>query len=250
MRNILITGGSHGLGREIIKAILLAPSQHYPQTIYNLDLDKPEFTHSRLRTIHCDVSDPDSIRSAFDDLPLSLDIVINNAATNHIAMLEDLEVEAWDRVLGVNAKSIFMVCKHALPLLLAAKQANGSAAILNIASDAAHRPMTGSLIYNASKAAVHIMTLQMARELGRRHGITVFGVAPNKMSGTKMSEYVDECVMKTRGWSWDEMHKYQLEGLPAHEETDPAEVAKLIAHTLSHHRAHKFLQGCILPYGG
>ena len=45
-------------------------------------------------------------------------------------------------------------------------------------------PMTCSLAYNASKGAAHIMTLQLARELTKKHGITVFGIAPNKLKGT------------------------------------------------------------------
>ena len=102
---------------------------------------------------------------------------------------------------------------------------------------------------NASKGAAHILTLQMARELTKKHGITVFGISPNKLKGTGMSRDIEEQVMATRGWTAEFARQYQLNSLLAGEETDPAALAEFIAFLLHNKERHKFLTGCILPYG-
>ena len=93
------------------------------------------------------------------------------------------------------------------------------------------------------------MTKQLARELTKKHGITVFGIAPNKMSGTGMSGSIDDQVVKTRGWTKEYAQEYQLNGLLTGEETPPGLLAEFIAYLLQDKEHHKFLTGCILPYG-
>ena len=132
----------------------------------------------------------------------------------------------------------------ALPHLIAAK-----GTVVNIVSNAAHMPMRCSLAYNASKGAAHIMTLQLARELTPKYGITVFGVAPNKMHGTHMSDSIDKQVVLTRGWTKEIAQHYQLSNLLAGEETPPACVAEFIKFLLQSKEHHKYLTGCVLPYG-
>ena len=146
--------------------------------------------------------------------------------------------------MDTNAKGIFKMSQACLPMLIKSK-----GTIVNIVSNAAHMPMTCSLAYNASKAAAHIMTLQMARELTKKHGITVFGIAPNKLSGTGMSDSIDEQVVKTRGWSKEYAQEYQLNGLLTGEETPPKLLAEFVAYLLKDKQHHKYLTGCILPYG-
>jgi NAD(P)-dependent dehydrogenase (short-subunit alcohol dehydrogenase family) len=141
--------------------------------------------------------------------------------------LEDFAVADYDSVMDTNARGIFLLTKAFLPHLITSK-----GTVLNIVSNASHMPMTGSLAYNASKGAAHIMTLQLARELTRRHGITVFGISPNKLAGTGMSDDIDQQVCKTRGWDMEYAKQYQLQSLLAGEETDPKELAKFIAYLL------------------
>jgi NAD(P)-dependent dehydrogenase (short-subunit alcohol dehydrogenase family) len=93
------------------------------------------------------------------------------------------------------------------------------------------------------------MTLQLARELTKKHGITVFGISPNKLRGTEMSQDIEDQVVALRGWTREYAAQYQLNALLAGEETDPAQLADFVAHLLSTKPRHKFLTGCILPYG-
>lgn len=221
MSTILVTGAAKGLGRAIYNA--LEADNHevigYDRN-FGHDILKPE--------IACD----------------KLDVLINCAGVNLIDWLENFAEEQWDEVMDVNAKGIFKMTQAYLPLLVESK-----GTVLNIVSNAAHMPMTCSLAYNASKGAAHIMTLQLARELTKKHGITVFGIAPNKLKGTGMSDAIDDQVVKTRGWTKEYAQQYQLNGLLCGEETPPERVAEFIAFLLQDKDHHKHLTGCILPYG-
>jgi meso-butanediol dehydrogenase/(S,S)-butanediol dehydrogenase/diacetyl reductase len=146
--------------------------------------------------------------------------------------------------MDINAKGIFMMTRWALPAL-----AKSRGTIVNIVSNAAHIPMTCSLAYNASKGAAHIMTMQLARELTKKHGITVFGIAPNKLAGTEMSLDIEQQVVVQRGWTAEAARQYQLAALLPGEETPPARVAELVTWLLSQRDRHRFLSGTVIPYG-
>ena len=222
MSKILITGAGKGLGLKLAEKLT---SDGHEVFKYDLGLGK-------------DVREPDL--KGIEEL----DILINNAGVNIINWLENFVEGEWDMVMDTNAKGIYMMSKACLPMLIKSK-----GTIVNIVSNAAHMPMTCSLAYNASKAAAHIMTLQLARELTKKHGITVFGIAPNKMAGTGMSASIDEQVVKTRGWTKEYAQQYQLNGLLTGEETPPELLAEFLAHLLQDKQHHKFLTGCVLPYG-
>jgi NAD(P)-dependent dehydrogenase (short-subunit alcohol dehydrogenase family) len=221
MSKVLVTGSDSGLGK-LLKNKLLWDHQV-------IDYD---------RNLGSDVRTPD-----LGDLE-ELDILINCAAINKIDWLENFPEQDWDDVMDTNAKGIYMMSKACLPMLVKSK-----GTILNIVSNASHMPMTCSLAYNASKGAAHIMTLQLARELTKKHGITVFGIAPNKLSGTGMSDDIDEQVVKTRGWTKEYAQEYQLNGLLTGEETPPELLAEFITFLLQDKEHHKYLSGCVIPYG-
>ena len=222
MSKILITGSKKGLGLSLKNKLLEQGHRVYDYDISdNNDVVKPKLEHIK-----------------------ELDVLINNAGINIIDWLDDFTEEQWDKVLDTNTKGIFMMSKACLPLLIKSK-----GTILNIVSNASHMPMTCSLAYNASKGAGHIMTLQLARELTKKYGITVFGVSPNKLSNTGMSNSIDEQVVRTRGWTKEYAVEYQLNGLLTGEETPPELVAEFISFLLKDKQNHKFLTGCIIPYG-
>ncbi len=227
MSRILITGAESGLGLEMSKALLKAGHE-----VESYDLSRGY-----------DVRKPNT--AYLSDLrQRGLDVLINNAGINLINWLERFSEDDWDNVMDTNTKGIYLMSKACLPAL---KESKGT--ILNIISNASHMPMTCSLAYNASKGAAHIMTKQLARELTKRHGITVFGLAPNKLEGTRMSQSIEKQVVETRGWTLFDAHKYQINALLTGEETPPALVAEFVAFLLASKERHKFLTGCIIPYG-
>lgn len=235
MSKIVITGASNGIGYQLAEQLTEAGHKVVNIDVVNNDNPNVEF-------IRGDVSDFKSFKAATDCIP-GIDILINNAAVNFIDWIEKTPDEEWERVVGINAKGIFNVTKVFLDRLLASK-----GTILNMVSAAAHTPMTHSIAYNASKGAAHIMTLQMARELGPK-GITVFGIAPNRTSGTVIDDYVTKKVCELRGWSKDEADEYQASVLPAGEPTDPATLAEFMTFILETKKRHMYMAGTILPYG-
>ena len=222
MSKILVTGSSNGLGLSLTTLLRLNGHE-----VIEYDIERG-----------LDVCDPHL------DGITEIDVLINNAGVNLIDWMEDIKEPDWDSVIGVNAKGMFKMTQACLPMLKASK-----GTVLNIVSNAAHMPMNSSLAYNASKGAAHIMTRQMARELFPRHGIHVLGVAPNKLSGTNMSKSIDEQVVRTRGWTKEYAQEYQLKGMPIGEETPVEAVANFINFLLASKANHKYLHGCIIPYG-
>lgn len=228
-RTVLITGASSGLGKCLASEM------------------EQDFWHviNWSKETGVDVSDAESVKAAASFLKLQfskIDVLVNCAGVNRIEYIPNAKEEDWDLVMNTNAKGIFLTAKYLSGLLR-----NGT--ICNIVSNAALKPMTSSIAYNASKGAALIMTRQMSRELRKTHGITIFSVSPNKLKDTGMSEYIDNRVCELRGWSPEEARNYQLAGLEAGEETDPKVLAQFIAYLLSSKERHKFLAGCDMQYG-
>lgn len=228
-RFAIVTGGASGLGAAICQQLI-----------------KVGFTALMFDTVHGDdVRQPGDIRESLNKIGITrLDVLVNCAGVNQQDYLEYTSDHAWDHVLSVNAKGIFKMSQACLDLLIESK-----GTIVNIVSNASHVPLTGSIAYNASKGAAHIMTLQMARELTKRHGITVFGVSPNKLAGTGMSKVIEDEVLRVRGWTREFAQQYQLNALLAGAETPPERVAEFIAFLLAEKERHRYLTGCVIPYG-
>ena len=224
MSCILITGAMAGLGMAMASALRL---QGHDVVVFD-------------RKLGHDVRNPSG---TFGPCP-QIDVLINCAGVNITGWLCDFEESSWDEVMDINAKGIFKMSQWAYAPLQASR-----GTILNIVSNASHMPMTTSLAYNASKGAAHIMTLQLARELTKKDGITVFGISPNKMAGTEMSRDIESQVVKRRGWTAEYAEQYQKAALLAGEETDPGVLAEFVAFLLSSKSNHKHLTGCIIPYG-
>lgn len=219
----IVTGAASGLGLEICLALA-----RLQKDCIGFDMAWGHDVRDPLRT--------------FGPAPGYLAGIINCAGINRLNWLADISDRDWDDVMDVNAKGIFKMSQWALPALRANK-----GTIVNIVSNAAHVPMRCSAAYNASKGAAHILTLQLARELGP--DITAFGISPNKLAGTGMSRDSDLQVIEKRGWTPEEARKHQLAALPAGAETPPQRVAEFIAFLLSEKERHRYLTGCILPYG-
>lgn len=240
--NIIITGASSGLGAQTAKYLFEAG-----HNIVGISAKQNPTADVLISELVCDITDEYQISANIGKILgilKSVDILINNAGVNKISYLEDLSRETWDHVMDTNAKSIYLMSKALLPELIRSK-----GTILNIISNASHIPMTSSLAYNASKGAAYIMTKQLARELTKRHGITVFGISPNKLKNTGMSKYIEKRVCEIRGWTEEEAKQYQLNSLVTGEETDPKILAEFIAFLLSNKDRHKYLSGCVLEYG-
>jgi 3-oxoacyl-[acyl-carrier protein] reductase len=103
-----------------------------------------------------------------------VDILVNNAGITHLPMpMEEVSEAEFDRVLAVNAKSVFLTARHLVPAMKAA----GRGAILNVASTAGLSPRPRLNWYNASKGWMITATKAMAVELAP-FGVRVNALAP------------------------------------------------------------------------
>ncbi len=104
----------------------------------------------------------------------TLDILVNNAGITHLPMaMEEVPEDEFDRVLAVNAKSVYLTARHIVPHM----KKHGSGVILNIASTAGVSPRPQLNWYNASKGWMITATRTMAVELAP-HGVRVNAINP------------------------------------------------------------------------
>jgi NAD(P)-dependent dehydrogenase (short-subunit alcohol dehydrogenase family) len=115
-----------------------------------------------------------------------IDIVINSAGVAGGGPVHVLPVEEWERVIDINLKGTFLVCKHVLPGMLA--QHSGS--IVNIASIEGIEAFEGGSAYNASKAGVVLLTRNMAIDYARQ-GIRVNALCPGFIETPLLRQVLD-----------------------------------------------------------
>lgn len=116
-----------------------------------------------------------------------VDILVNNAGIFTQALVEDLAIEDWDRVLAVNLRGTFLCTKAFLASMLD----QGSGRIINIASQLGQIGGTEVAHYAASKAAVIGFTKSLAREVAQR-GVLVNAVAPGPIETPILENETEE----------------------------------------------------------
>jgi NAD(P)-dependent dehydrogenase (short-subunit alcohol dehydrogenase family) len=125
-----------------------------------------------------DVSNETDVARLFDQTG-PCDILVNNAGTIEVARLQEMSVEAWDRTFAVNVRGAYLMCKHALPSMIARR----SGVIVNVASISGvvgPEKFPGFTAYCASKAALISLTESLAVEV-KEHGIRVNCVSPGSV---------------------------------------------------------------------
>lgn len=157
---ILITGGAQGIGRGCVEYFL---SKGWNVTAVDL---KPIEPGGRLMSVEGDISLEETAKRAVDKTVERfgrLDALINNAGggTSGKFKVEDLPLDEWNRVLGMNLTGMFLMAKHAAPELRKTK-----GAMVNIASTRAQMSEPHSEAYAASKGGVVALTHALAVSLG------------------------------------------------------------------------------------
>ena len=147
--------------------------------------------------LNADVSSPEDVSRMVGEIVSKwgrLDVLVNNAATIvSRTNLGDTPVEAWDRMMGVNVRGVFLCCKEALAVM----EKQGAGSIVNIASVSGQRGQPSNSAYSTSKGAIMNMTRSLAVDYGPK-GIRINSVSP---------ALVDTEMARTRlkpGEDWDE----------------------------------------------
>jgi NAD(P)-dependent dehydrogenase (short-subunit alcohol dehydrogenase family) len=163
----IITGGAQGIGKAIAKSFL---EKGCRTVIADIDLEAGGETVEeyaklgRIDFIPADISCEKEVGKLIDWTVTRfarLDILINNAGISANRPMENLRLEEWDRVIGVNLTGPFLCAKYAAPYL---RERNG--AIVNIASTRAFMSEPGTEAYSASKGGIVALTHALALSLG------------------------------------------------------------------------------------
>ena len=151
-KRALVTGAAGGVGRATVEML-----REEGAAVVGVDLRETDDVRA------CDVSDPTSVRAAVaaavDGLG-GLDVLVNVAGIDQFRKFEDLDVETWNRHLGVNLTGPMLMSHAALPHLRASR---GN--IVTIASIAGLRAQPYQAAYCASKAGVVMLMKSLALEL-------------------------------------------------------------------------------------
>jgi 3-oxoacyl-[acyl-carrier protein] reductase len=232
---IIVTGGTHGIGRASVAHLARTGAQ---VLFTGRDADAGEEVE-RLNPgaiyLTADASsDADCARVVSRAMAAGggrINGLVNNAGVSARSRFADADLTDWDRLMAVNARSAFVMIKLALPGLIAA-----GGAVVNIASIAGKLGEEGLAIYCASKAALIGLTQALSLELGQR--IRFNAICPGQID-TRMMAAVKS----------SKRAREQLEArIPAGRLGTPEEVAEVVAWLLS--PASSFVNGAIITVDG
>ena len=164
MRNIIVTGGTKGIGEAISREFIKNGDRVF--AVYRKD-DKTaqKFAEDTgAIVIKADVSDKNAVEKVFYEVKKygKTDVLVNNAGISQIKVFSDISEDEWDRIFAVNVKGAFLMTKSALPDMLCDKKGK----IINISSIWGQTGGSCEVHYSASKAALIGFTKALAKELG------------------------------------------------------------------------------------
>lgn len=199
MKNVLVTGGSRGIGRAIVK--MFCANGYKVAFTYNSNREMAESLACDCGAIpiQADFTDPSAVLRAAQDASNALsgvDVLINNAAISSFSLLTDISEKTWRDTFAVNVDAPFMLSKALLPYMINKK----CGSIINISSMWGEVGSSCEVHYSASKAALIGFTKALAKEVGPS-GITVNCIAPGvidtEMNASLSSETITALAEET-----------------------------------------------------
>ncbi len=196
MSNILVTGGSGGIGSAISSAFA---AQNYNVVInYHSGKERAEALALQLSreygvktlAVYADVANEASVAAMFDEIQArfgTLEVLVNNAGIAQQKLFTDETAAAWRRMCGVNLDGVFYCCQQALRRFMLPAH---KGAILNISSMWGQVGASCEVPYSAAKAGVIGLTKALAKEVGLS-GVRVNCLAPGVVM-TEMMKGFDE----------------------------------------------------------
>ncbi|MGO2565010.1 MAG: SDR family oxidoreductase [Brochothrix thermosphacta] len=178
-RVALVTGGSGGIGREVVKRLVadnFAVAVHYASNKEKAEALVADIivAGGQALVVGGDVADEKVMAQVFDEVEVAfggIDVVINTAGMMLLSTIVDLNLDDLDLMFRTNIRGTFVVAQQAARLV------RSGGAIINFSTSVTRTQFPTYGGYVASKAAVESMTMILAREL-RGKDITVNTVAP------------------------------------------------------------------------
>jgi len=183
----LVTGGSRGLGYQMANGFLQAGAARVYITARTAEACEEAASslsqHGECIALPCDISSVTNIEKlvgVLNDREDHVDVLVNNAGTGWGGAFGEYPEKGWDKVMNLNVKSPFFLTQAMTPLLKKNATADSTACVINTGSIAG---IIGdgfqNYAYGPSKAAVHQMTRNLAKDLAQEH-IRVNAIAPGR----------------------------------------------------------------------
>ncbi len=186
-KTVVITGGANGIGEAMVRQfwgqgarVCFCDVDEEKGAALAAELEGAEFTW-------VDLLQPEEIAKWIGSIG-EISVLVNNAANDPRIPLDEMTVEAWDRVIDLNLRAYMLTVREALPRF------TDPAAVINFSSVTFHMGPSEMAAYVASKGGIIAMTKSLARELGPK-GIRVNTISPGWiMTERQVREYVDDEV--------------------------------------------------------
>jgi 3-oxoacyl-[acyl-carrier protein] reductase len=192
-KTAIVTGGAQGIGRTICERFAKEGAK---VAILDIDLEQATALAQKIKdeggsalALKIDVSNFSEVEDGIKKITAefsTINILVNNAGITRDNLFIRMSEEEWDKVIQINLKGAFNLCKSVARIML--KQKSGK--IINISSVVGMMGNAGQANYSASKAGLIGLTKSLAKELASR-SITVNAVAPGYIQ-TKMTETLSQ----------------------------------------------------------
>ena len=232
MKNIIITGASGDIGKEIANTLKAEDTNLI--LVYNRHSIKNWSKKINVDCYKVDLTNNEEVFKFFSTIKAKykhIDVLINCAGVSMIKQIQDYTNKDYDFVMDNNFKSTFLITKYISKLMIENK--NGS--IVNISSMWGKVGASMESLYSASKGAINSFTLALSKELGPSN-VRVNAVCPGLID-TKMNKNLDKTAI-------DEI----VYNTPLNRIGTPVDVANLVKFLVS--EKSSFITGQIITVDG